>query len=127
MEKYKKFLALWVVNALLLYLANMLLPSNFELGNSMLSPLQATAIASFIWNWVLWHTETYLKDFDIKLKDPLSMMSAYFLVNFASIWIIARFAVITGVGISSYLYVLLLAALANFVQFVLWRAMENKK
>lgn len=105
----------------------MLLPLHFELGNSMLSPFQAAVLSGFVWNWVVWHTESYLKEFEIKLKDSFSMMASYLVVNFATIWILARFAVITGVGIGSYLYVLLLAAVANFAQFAAWQAMEKKK
>ena len=127
MEKYKKFLVLWLVNTVLLYLAPKLMPGNYTLGSSSLSPIQSAVIMGFIWNWVLWHTGDYLKEFEIKLKGALPMMLIYLGVNFALLWLIARFAVITSFGVSSYMYVLLLAAVANFIQYLTWQAMDKRK
>jgi len=126
MKRYKRFLLLWSTNIVLLYSANMLLPTHFTLGNDMFTLIQSAFFVGFIWNVVLWNIEPTFKDMEIKLKGMMPMMLSYLAINFATIWILARLAVITGFGVSSFVYVFGLAFVANFVQYQVWEYTEKK-
>ncbi|KKR27758.1 MAG: hypothetical protein UT61_C0067G0004 [Candidatus Woesebacteria bacterium GW2011_GWA1_39_8] len=127
MKRYQKFLVFWIVNAALLYLANMLMPRSVALGNSIFKPYQAVVFSAFIWDFVLWYTEPVLKDMELATKSPMAMMVNYLAINFATLWFIARFSFITGIGIGSFVQVLVLAIVGNFVQYAAWQYMDKKK
>ncbi|OGM63493.1 hypothetical protein A3A52_05115 [Candidatus Woesebacteria bacterium RIFCSPLOWO2_01_FULL_39_14] len=127
MKRYQKFLGFWLINSAILYLANLFLPNAVSIGNSIFAPYQAIVFSGFIWNLVLWHTEAFLKDLEYPYKENVPMMLAYLVMNFATVWLIARFAFITGVGIASYLYVAGIAVIANFVQYKAWQYMDKRK
>jgi hypothetical protein len=105
----------------------MFMPERYALGNDIFTPLQAALFTGFVWNWVLWLIEPAFKDLEIKLDNPMFMMGAYFVVNFASIWLLARFAVLTGFGVFSYVWVFALALVANFVQYAVWTYLRKAK
>lgn len=126
MERYKKFIIFWLVNVVLLLVSAMLFPFNFTLGNSFFSSLQAAVFVGLVWNLVLWYTGPFFEDLELKLEEPMQMMAAYLLMNFATLWILARLAVITGLGVSSWMYVLGLALVGNFLQYYVWQSLESK-
>lgn len=127
MKKYQQFLALWGVNVALLYLAMLLLPTGYALGNNIFTPVQAAVFVAFVWNYVLWNAESEIKRMEIKLANPAAMMGLYLALNFATLWVLARFAVLTGFGISSWMHVLGLAFVGNFVQYGVWKMTQKKK
>ncbi len=53
---------------------------------------------------------------ELKLKDEKVTALAYFIADAIVLWIIKRFADITGLGISSILFVAVLAIFAAIVQ-----------
>ncbi|MFC1649588.1 hypothetical protein ACFL2C_02640 [Patescibacteria group bacterium] len=126
MKRYQRFAILWAINTIILYLAAMLLPANYSLGNHIFTPMQAALFTGFVWNYVLWNVEPMSKDLEIDLKSPTTMMLVYLGVNFASIWLLARLAFMSGFGVSSYMYAFILALVANLVQYGAWRMMEKK-
>ena len=127
MKRYQKFLVFWVVNSAILYLANMFLPNSIKVGNSIFTPYQAIVFSGFIWSFILWYTELVLKDMEVPTKETMTMMLSYLAVNFATVWFIARFAFITGIGVASFLYVGGIAIVANFIQYLTWQRMDTKK
>jgi len=127
MPKYKKFSVLWFVNFLLIYVAVSFLPTNYTVGNDLFTPFQSAVFTSFVWNMVIWKVGNLMKEFEVNIKAEMNMMFVYLAFNFVSIWLLARFAVLTGFGVSSYLYVFLLAFVANFVQYKTWLWVDSKK
>lgn len=126
MERYKKFLILWLINVLLLVTFSILFPMNYALGNSLFTPLQAVVFAGLIWNLVIWYAGPFFEDLGLKLMDSWQMMMGYLLINFGVLWVLARLSVITGFGISSWSYVLGLAIVANVVQYFTWQFVDKK-
>lgn len=118
MKRYQKFLLLWAVNSGVIYLSNLLLPDAVEVGNSIFKAYQAIVFSGFIWSMAIWYLEPIVKDLEIPLKEGTARMLFYLAANFASVWFIARFSFITGVGIASFWYAALIAALANLAQRV---------
>lgn len=127
MKRYQKFFALWMVNVALIYLAVMIFPDNYALGNSIFTPLQAALFTGFIWNYVLWNVEPTFKNLEINVKSPMAMMLIYLAINFATIWLLARLSFMSGFGVGSYVYVFILALVANFVQYGVWQLTDKKK
>ena len=64
---------------------------------------------------------------EVPTKETMTMMLSYLAVNFATVWFIARFAFITGIGVASFLYVGGIAIVANFIQYLTWQRMDTKK
>ena len=118
---------MWLVNVILLYLAVGLLPTYYTLGNNLFTPLQAAFFVALVWNIVLWKVGDIVKDLEIKFKAEMAMMFVYLAFNFSTLWLLARLAVITGFGVSSYIYVFLLAFVANFVQYKTWQWTDKKR
>lgn len=127
MKRYNQFLAFWLVNSVILFLATLFLPGMITAGNNIFEPYQAIVFSGFVWSAVLWHVESMAKDLEIPIKDKTTMMLTYLAVNFATVWFIARFSFISGMGIASFWYVLLLAAVGNFAQYATWRYTNKKK
>lgn len=127
MKRYQKFIVFWLINAALLYLVAMFMPANFKLGNNIFTAIQAALFTGFVWNWVLWNSESTFKDLEIDVRSPMAMMIAYLGVNFVTIWLLARFAFMSGFGVSSYIYVFMLALVGNLLQYMAWRVMDKKK
>ena len=127
MKRYQKFLVFWIINSLTLYLSNIFFPNALAIGNSILVPYQSIVLSGFIWSAVLWYTEVVLKDMEIPTKSNSSMMLAYFAVNFSTVWLMARFSFITGLGVANFLYAAGIALVANLVQYFAWQYMDKKK
>jgi hypothetical protein len=126
MKKYQRFIVFWLTDVILLYLSEIIFPDNYELGNSFLASYQAAFFTGLVWSWLIWNVEPQLKKFEIKLEGQLGMIISYLVANFAILWFLARFAVLTGFGVSSYLYVALLALVANIIQYFIWQNLERK-
>jgi len=127
MKRYQKFLAYWVVNSAILYLASLFLPLSVTIGNNIFAAYQAIVFSGFIWSVVIWCVEPISKDLEISLKNTTTMMLVYLAVNFATVWFIARFSFITGVGIANYWIVLIIAVAANLAQYAAWQYIDKKK
>lgn len=126
MKRYQKFLAYWVVNSAILYLASLLLPMSVTIGNNIFAAYQSIVFSGFVMSMVLWYIEPVSKDLEIPMKDNTSMMLVYLAVNFATVWFIARFSFITGVGIANFWIVLMIAVAANLVQYVAWQYLDKQ-
>lgn len=126
MKKYIQFLLFWTVNSALLFLANAVFPEKYALGNSIFIPLQSVAFTGLVWAFVVWNVEKMAKDFEIDMKGNMEMMLVYLAVNFAALWLMARFAFIFGFGVFNFVWVLLLAFVANIVQYLVWNYSQKK-
>lgn len=113
------FFVLFGVNAVVLFLANMVFPTQVVLGTLALSPL-----------WAIVHSMgalALLNTFSIpfvhvyenkrgKMFSPMEWMLAYFVINLAGIWVIARFPDQFGFGVTSWMVVGVLAVALDFLQ-----------
>lgn len=112
------YLVTFAVNALVLYVANMLFPSNVVLGNMSLSPtwailLSAGALA------VLSILAVPVIEYAQEMMGPFTMthwIVGYLIINFAGIWIVTRYAEQFGFGISAWWVGLIIAAVTDLLQ-----------
>lgn len=123
-KKYLSFVSFWLLASLFLYLAALFYPANFELGNFWLSPLAATFWAGFWLTVSVWAAKPVLTKLNLKLEGRAKMFLFYWLCNSAAIWIIARFAHLTGFGISRFYWAIGLGLVLNIAQWGLWQGLK---
>ena|SRR3989304_1956021 len=120
------FIAFWIADLVLLYLAVLFMPQYFTLGTYRLSTTTALIIASLVWTIIVWLVNPVLKRLKVEIKGTLQMAVFFWLANFAALWITARLAPYTGFGVSRFTWILGLALIANLVQFGIWKISKSK-
>ena len=121
MKKLFPFVAVWLTNSLLLYLASMLYPANYVLGNFRMGSVSAALAAGFVWALLTWLVKPLASKFNIGVEGYLQKTVFYFVANFVALWVTARMAPVVGFGVSSFIYVLGLALVAEFAQMLVWK------
>lgn len=113
------FLVIFVVNNLVLHLANMLFPAQVVLGTYSISHWWAMYHSMFKLSVIVTFVMPLITYYEWKNNvtfSPKQWMMAYFVVNFASLYEITRFSENLGLGVSSWVVLLLLAFAFNMAQ-----------
>lgn len=136
-NNYTAMQALWayvvvtVVSAVVIYVANMFMPEQVVLGTMSLSPWWALALSAGKLGLIATAASILLAEWDNrrrKMMTPMQQMLAYFVVNVAGLWFISRFAEVYGLGLGSWVVVVVLAAIVDFVQgFAVMSSMKMMK
>ncbi len=127
LRKYVPFLSFWLLNSILLYLAELLFPAYFVLGNFWLSGPAAMFWVGLWISIIVWIAQSLPEKFNVKIDGPLKMFTYYWLVNLAAIWVLARFAQLSGFGITAFYWAIFLGLIANVTQWGLWKGLEAAK
>ena len=123
------FIVLFIVNNLVLHIANMIFPDAIVLGTASISHWWAmyhsmfklTVIASFVMLLV-----TFYEWKNKVVFTPKQWMATYLVVNFAALWCISRFADNLGLGFSSWFVILLFAGVLDMAQGMAMMALGEK-
>ena len=123
------FITLFVVNNLVLHIANMFFPSQIVLGTASISHWWAmyhsmfklTVICTFIMPLVSFYEWKNKLTFTSK-----QWMLTYLVVNFVALWCISRFADNLGLGVSSWFVILLFAGVIDMAQGMAMMALGEK-
>lgn len=113
------FVAFFVVHAAVIYLANMFFPQLVVLGNHFFNPTLGLLYAVIPFTLVTVGSIPLIEHVGDAIKRKISNMEwmlYYFVINVAALWILARFAEWIGMGISSWLVVVVLGAIITFAQ-----------
>lgn len=97
------FFLIWLVNALVIALANVVFPNNVVLGTMSLSYYMALLLSSGVLAWVTIVLMPVFTEIEIRKQmvlTPQHWMLGYLIINVASLWVITRFAEALGLGIS---------------------------
>lgn len=127
MKKYIPFVSFWVLNSLLLYLAELIFPNYFVLGNFWLSGPLAMLWAGLWLTVIIWGAMSLPNRLNVKITGPLKILVFYWLINSIAIWVLARFAALSGFGIAAYYWAICLGLVANLAQWGLWMGLEKAK
>lgn len=127
MQDSRMFLVFWLVNSLLLYFAPLILVGMIVTGNARLAPFLASIISGFILTTAIAVTQPVFGWLKIELKDEWQWALVYFFVNVLGLWVIARYADLTGVGLASAWVAVIFGAVANIVQWLAWKYLAKKK
>ena len=123
MKKYYGFISFWLLDSLLLYLATVVYPAAFTLGTFRLSVFWAAVVAGFIWTVLVWFSEPIVAILKLKVSDKMKLVF-YLFANFVALWLVARIAPYSGFGVASFVWVFLLALVANFVQYLVMKIIK---
>lgn len=122
------FFALLAVNAIIIYVANMYFPKQVVLGTFNISL-----------PWAIFHSMTMLalvntlgiplahhfENMRGRMLNSSEWMLMYFVVNAAGLWLISRFSEQFGLGVSSWLVVVALALVLDFVQGIVMMQLQR--
>ena len=125
MNKLLVFTLLLIANSILLYIASLIFPGNFVLGNQYFSSTIATFVGGLLWTLLLWLAILVGEEYKLKNKGDAVVKVYYLAANFAILWLIARIPFISGFGVTSFVWVLILALIATLVQWGVWKAHKN--
>lgn len=115
------FLSLWVLNSLLFLVFKQILGGNVVLGNDRVAAPMAVVFSGLVLTLATYAVEPIIQKSGLKVKDKKLMAIFYLVANVLGIWIIKRLERLTGVGISSTMYVVIVGAAATFAQ---WAVIE---
>jgi hypothetical protein len=113
------FAVLYIVNMIVIYFANMWFGLNVVLGTMSLSTLWALLLSAGTVAVINTFSIPFFHEWEMRRGKILSSwewMAGYFVINVAAIWLVTRAAEIFGMGVSSWIVILVLAAVLDFVQ-----------
>jgi len=111
------FLGFWVAASLVFLIVSLIAPNAVVLGNDKVSGLVAVLAAGFILVAIDYIVLGVLQNLKVKIKNEYAWPLMFFFVNGIVIWLIKRLADITGVGVSSFIYVGVLSLLITAAHF----------
>lgn len=127
MKDARGFLAFLVVNSAVLYIAPYLLVGQIVVGNVRLTAFMASIISGFLLTIADSVIQPIFTSLGIKLKEDWQWLLVYLFVNVVGIWVIARYADLTGVGVASAWMAVLLGAVLNAAQWATWKLVSGNK
>lgn len=125
MKDARGFLSFWLVNSVIFYFAPYVFVALVVTGNARLGPFMAAVVSGFILTVADVITMPIFESLKIKLKDKWQWSLAYLFVNVLGVWVIARYADLTGVGISSAWVAVLMGVIFNLAQWGVWKMMAG--
>lgn len=123
------FITLFIVNNLVLHLANMVFPDAIVLGTASISHWWAMYHSMFKLTVICTFVMLLVTVYEWKNKvifTPKQWMLTYLVVNFVALWEISRFADNLGLGFSSWFVILLFAGVLDIVQGMAMMALGEK-
>ena len=120
------YLAIGAVNAIVIYLAPSLLTDGVVLGTNTIPPVVAALIAGIVLTLVVSLVDPLLKQAKLKVTNEWVWGAIYGVVNIVTVWAIARGAVYTGVGITSFFVAIVLGFVLLLLQWGVWKLMLGK-
>lgn len=125
------YIVLFIVNSIVVYLANRWYPQAVVLGTGHITRGWAIVhsmgtlalIVTFAIPFVRWY-----EDMKGKMLTGKQWMIKYFILNFVGVWLIARFADNLGLGVASWRVVAVMAFVLDMAQgFAMMRLEEYRK
>lgn len=113
------FAILFVVNALVIYFANLWFPLHVVLGTATISLLWALVLSAGSLALIGILSMPFFHEWEIRrgrILTSMEWMLGYFVLNFVGIWLITRASEIFGLGVTSWVVVLILAFILDVVQ-----------
>lgn len=115
----KLFLVWLLVQSAVLYLASWLFPAQIVLGTSSISAFEAVVYSMFVLTLIVVGALPILELFQRqrgRLFGTMDWALIYFFITTASLWLIGRFAVQLGLGLSSWMVAVGLGLVLSLAQ-----------
>ena len=120
------FFIYWFLNSLALYFLGMLFPSSVVLGTLRLTPPEAAIYAGFWLAFFVWTMWAYVLHRKVELEPFSLRFLFFFVINSLGVWLVARYAVYTGLGIISFWWAFALGAITELLQLAAWKLLGEK-
>lgn len=122
------YAVLLLTNSLVLAIAHLLFPQHIVLGTATISYIWAMALSMSKLSLIGTFAVPFVREYELRSGKMLTnpqWMFLYFILNTASIWLIARFAHIYGLGISSWIVAVILAIFMDLAQGMSMMSLEK--
>ena len=115
-KKAVSFLTFWVVNTVVILGANAVFGGNVAVGNQSISTGLSAIFAGLALTALIPLAPKAVEQTGYKIKNRNVWPAIFLASNIVVLWILKRLAVVTGLGISSILWVLILAIVITLVE-----------
>lgn len=122
------FFIVMIVNAVVIYFANSLMPQQVVLGTYSISHTWAIILSSAALSLLTTFLMPFINMYETKMKrlwTPPELIAMYLVINFVAIWLVTRFSEIFGLGVSSWFVVLILAVVMDLLQGMVMMGFEK--
>lgn len=129
-KKAVSFLTFWVVNTVVLLIVNAIFGGNIVVGNQSISTGLSAIFAGLVLTALIPLAPKAVEQTGFKIKNQNVWPAIFLSLNIVTLWILKRLAVVTGLGIASILWVIILAIVITFVELAVTKttgAMEETK
>ena len=129
-KKAVSFLTFWVVNTVVLLIVNAIFGGNVVVGNQSISTGLSAIFAGLVLTALIPLAPIAVEKSGYKIKNQNVLPAIFLASNVVVLWVLKRLAVVTGLGISSILWVIILAITITFVELAVAKttgAMEEGK
>ncbi len=109
------------MSAVIFYFAPFVSTGMVVTGNYRLTAFMASVISGFLLTIASASVQPVFAKFNIKLKDDWQLVMANLFVNVLVIWIIARYADLTGIGINNAWVAVALGILISLGEWLIWK------
>lgn len=124
------FVVLFLTNVLGIYIANMFYPKMIVLGTFGLTSYEALLLGAgtlAVMNTLLMPLFHMYENNRKKMLSSMEWMIGYAVMNVVALWLISRVPTIFGVGVSSWMSLVALALVLDFIQGLGMMALEKFK
>lgn len=125
MKDSRMFIVFWLVNSAVFYFLPFIFPGLVVTGNARLAPFLAAVVSGFLLSVADAVTMPIFKSLKITLKDEWQWALAYLFINCLGVWLIARYADLTGVGVASAWIAVMVGIILNLVQWFSWKFIQT--
>ena len=115
-KKAVSFLTFWVVNTVVLLIVNAIFGGNIVVGNQSISTGLSAIFAGLVLTALIPLAPKAVEHTGFKIKNQNVWPVIFFSLNIVTLLILKRLAVVTGLGIASILWVIILAIIITFVE-----------
>lgn len=116
-QKLIGFFSLWIANSLVFLVASLVLVGNVVLGNDKVSTPMAAVIAGFVLTTLMQLVEPAVGKSGYKVTNQNIWGLIYLVYNVGALWLLKRFALVLGLGISSLVWVVVIGVVLTLVQW----------
>ena len=115
-KKAVSFLTFWVVNTVVLLIVNAIFGGNVVVGNQSISTGLSAIFAGLVLTALIPLAPKAVEQTGYKIKNQNVWPAIFLSLNIVTLWILKRLAVVTGLGVASILWVIILAIIITFVE-----------
>lgn len=122
------YISLFIVNALIIFAANLLFPYWVVLGTLTIPLFWAVAHSAGVLAIVNTFAVPFFNEYEKmrgKMLTSKEWMAGYFIVNFVGLWLIARFPDQFGLGIRSWAVAVILAVILDVLQGIVMMRLKK--